>query len=109
MIKDDGITQIDEDGIRQRWERVGSKLDERGRRLWAAGEVQAAGHGALKLVSRILAATICGVISPRQRRSPRRGSRPRLTAGRIGSRPGGAASRPARDAARRACGPSATA
>ena len=44
---------IDEDGIRQRWERVGSKLDERGRRLWAAGEVQAAGHGALKVVSRI--------------------------------------------------------
>jgi hypothetical protein len=53
MIKEDGITQIDEDGIRQRWERLGSKLDERGRRLWAAGEVQAAGHGALKLVSRI--------------------------------------------------------
>ena len=44
---------FDEDGIRQRWERVGSKLDERGRRLWAAGEVQAAGHGALKVVSRI--------------------------------------------------------
>ncbi len=42
-----------EDGIRQRWEPVGSKLDERGRRLWAAGEVQAAGHGALKVVSRI--------------------------------------------------------
>jgi hypothetical protein len=32
---------------------VGSKLDERGRRLWAAAEVQAAGHGALKVVSRI--------------------------------------------------------
>ena len=44
---------FDEDGIRQRWERVGSKLDERGRRLWAAGEVQAAGHGALRVVSRI--------------------------------------------------------
>jgi hypothetical protein len=45
--------EIDEDGIKQRWEQVGSKLDERGRRLWAAGEVQAAGHGALKVVSRI--------------------------------------------------------
>jgi hypothetical protein len=44
---------IDETGIRQRWEQVGSKLDERGRRLWAASEVQAAGHGALKVVSRI--------------------------------------------------------
>jgi pterin-4a-carbinolamine dehydratase len=53
MTKEDGITPIDEDGIKQRWERVGSKLDERGRRLWAAGEVQAAGHGALKVVSRI--------------------------------------------------------
>src|SRR5512145_617132 len=45
--------EIDEDGIRQRWEQIGSKLDERGRRLWAASEVQSAGHGALKVVSRI--------------------------------------------------------
>jgi hypothetical protein len=45
--------EIDEAGIKQRWEQVGSKLDERGRRLWAASEVQAAGHGALKVVSRI--------------------------------------------------------
>jgi hypothetical protein len=45
--------EIDENGIRQRWEQVGCKLDERGRRLWAASEVQAAGHGALKVVSRI--------------------------------------------------------
>jgi pterin-4a-carbinolamine dehydratase len=45
--------EIDEDGIKQRWEQIGSKLDERGRRLWAASEVQAAGHGALKVVSRI--------------------------------------------------------
>jgi hypothetical protein len=44
---------IDEAGIGQRWEQIGSKLDERGRRLWAASEVQAAGHGALKVVSRI--------------------------------------------------------
>jgi hypothetical protein len=49
----DETREIDEDGIKQRWEQVGSKLDERGRRLWAAGEVQAAGYGALKVVSHI--------------------------------------------------------
>jgi len=44
---------IDEDAIRQRWEAVGSKLDERGRRLFAAGEVRAAGWGGFAAVSRI--------------------------------------------------------
>ena len=44
---------IDEDAIRQRWQAVGSKLDERGRRLFAAGEVRSAGWGALATVSRI--------------------------------------------------------
>jgi hypothetical protein len=44
---------IDEEAIRTRWETVGSKLDERGRRLFAAGEVRSAGWGALKIVSRI--------------------------------------------------------
>jgi Rhodopirellula transposase DDE domain len=44
---------IDEDAIRYRWETVGSKLDERGRRLFAAGEVRTAGWGGLKVVSRI--------------------------------------------------------
>ena len=44
---------IDEDAIRQRWEAVGSKLDERGRRLFAAGEVRTAGWGGLAIVSRI--------------------------------------------------------
>ena len=33
---------IDEDGIRQRWESIGCKLGERGRRLFAAAEVEAA-------------------------------------------------------------------
>jgi len=47
------VVMIDEDGIRHRWEQVGSKLDERERRLWAAAEVQAAGYGALSVVSRI--------------------------------------------------------
>jgi len=44
---------IDEDAIRQRWEAVGCKLDERGRRLFAAGEVRTAGWGYLAVVSRI--------------------------------------------------------
>src|SRR5271167_4923826 len=44
---------IDEDAIRQRWETVGSKLDERGRRLFAACEVRSAGWGGLTTVSRI--------------------------------------------------------
>lgn len=44
---------IDEDGIAQRWEAVGSKLDERGRRVFAASEVRAAGYGGLAVVSRI--------------------------------------------------------
>jgi hypothetical protein len=44
---------IDEDGIRRRWESIGCKLDERGRRLFAAAEVEAAGYGALAIVSRI--------------------------------------------------------
>ena len=44
---------IDEDAIRHRWDTVGSKLDERGRRLFAAAEVRTAGWGGLAVVSRI--------------------------------------------------------
>ena len=44
---------IDRDGIRLRWETLGCKLDEREQRLFAANEVQAAGHGALVVVSEI--------------------------------------------------------
>ncbi len=44
---------IDQDAIRMRWEAVGSKLDERGRRMFAAGEVRTAGWGGLAVVSRI--------------------------------------------------------
>jgi hypothetical protein len=44
---------IDRDGIRLRWDTLGCKLDERGQRLFAANEVQAAGHGALAVVSEI--------------------------------------------------------
>ena len=48
-----GVGMIDRDAIRQRWETLGSKLDERGQRLFAANEVQAAGYGALAIVSEI--------------------------------------------------------
>ena len=44
---------IDEDAIRYRWDTMGSKLDERGRRLFAAAEVRTAGWGGLAIVSRI--------------------------------------------------------
>jgi len=44
---------IDEAAIRLRWEAVGSRLDERGRRLFAAAEVRGAGRGGLALVSKI--------------------------------------------------------
>ena len=44
---------IDEDGILLRWKNSGSKLDERGRRIFAYAEVSAAGHGGLAVVSRI--------------------------------------------------------
>ena len=44
---------IDLQALRERWDNVGSKLDERERRLFAAGEVRAAGWGALSAVSKI--------------------------------------------------------
>ena len=44
---------IDEVAIRLRWGMVGSRLDERGRRLFAAAEVRSAGRGGLALVSKI--------------------------------------------------------
>ena len=39
------VDMIDIKAIRERWYAVGAKLDERGRRLFAAGEVRAAGRG----------------------------------------------------------------
>ena len=44
---------IDEAAIRLRWDTVGSRLDERGRRLFAAAEVRGAGRGGLAIVSEI--------------------------------------------------------
>ena len=44
---------IDKDAIRLRWDTLGSKLDEREQRLFAANEVLAAGYGGLAIVSEI--------------------------------------------------------
>ena len=44
---------IGRQAIRQRWAADGSKRDERGRRLFAASEVRAAGWGGLAAVSKI--------------------------------------------------------
>ncbi len=44
---------IDKDSIKQRWKLVGSKLNERDRRLFAAAEVRTAGWGGLAAVSGI--------------------------------------------------------
>ena len=44
---------IDMQAIRQRWNTVGSKLDERGQRAFASGEVRAAGWGRPEAVHEI--------------------------------------------------------
>ena len=44
---------IDKQGIRLRWELVGSKLDERGQRLFGAAEARAAGWGGRAAVAEI--------------------------------------------------------
>jgi hypothetical protein len=44
---------IDKKSIRKRWNAVGSKLDERGQRVFAAGEVRAAGWGGLEAVHEV--------------------------------------------------------
>src|ERR1700694_4005015 len=44
---------IDEAAIRLRWDVVGSRFDERGRRLFAAAEARTAGRGGLAMVSKI--------------------------------------------------------
>jgi hypothetical protein len=42
------------EGIRQRFAAVASTLNERQRRLWAAGEAKAAGYGGISLVARVI-------------------------------------------------------
>ena len=44
---------IDRQAIQQRWNDLRDTLDERGRRLFAAAEVRAAGHGGLAVVSEV--------------------------------------------------------
>jgi len=44
---------VEREAIRQRWEVFGSKLDERGRRLFAAAEARTAGRGGLAAVAEI--------------------------------------------------------
>ena len=47
------VGMIDTQGIRLRWELVGSTLDERGQRLFAAAEARAAGWGGKAAVARL--------------------------------------------------------
>src|SRR5580700_7003147 len=47
------VGMIDTRAIRERWDTVGSKLDERGQRVFASGEVRAAGWGGLAAVHEI--------------------------------------------------------
>src|SRR5215468_2378654 len=47
------VGMIDTQAIRKRWDTVGSKLDERGQRVFASGEVRAAGWGGLAAVHEI--------------------------------------------------------
>src|ERR1700732_2859024 len=47
------VGMIDTQAIRQRWASLGSKRDERGRRVFAAGEARAAGWGGLAALSAI--------------------------------------------------------
>ena len=47
------VFMIEGQAIRRRWEAVSCQLDERGRRLFAAAEVRAAGRGGLAAVSGI--------------------------------------------------------
>jgi len=47
------IGMIDMQAMRKRWDTVGSKLDERGQRVFASGEVRAAGWGGLEAVHEI--------------------------------------------------------
>jgi hypothetical protein len=52
-VRATGGGMIDRRGIEQRWLADGSKRDERGRRVFAASEARAAGHGGLAAVSQI--------------------------------------------------------
>jgi hypothetical protein len=52
------IGMIDCKAIRNRWKAVGAKLDERGRRVFAAREVRAAGWEAVSEITGLARSTI---------------------------------------------------
>jgi hypothetical protein len=75
---------IDKQGIRLRWELVGSKLDERGQRLFAAAEVRAAGWG-----GKVAVAEITGLALSTLGHGLNALDGPPLTAGRVRRKGGG--------------------
>jgi hypothetical protein len=76
---------IDRDAIRLRWDLDGSRRDERGRRLFAASEVRAAGWGGLEAV-----ATITGIARSTIGRGLKDLEAPPLPVGRVRRKGGGA-------------------
>src|SRR6266536_1773288 len=84
---------IDHEAIRLRWELDGSKRDERGRRLFAASEVRAAGWGGLEAVS-----AITGIARSTIGRGLKDVDAPPLPAGRVRRKGGGAKKLKDRDA-----------
>ena len=87
------VLMIDGQAIRQRWEAVSSMLDERGRRLFAAAEVRAAGRGGLAAVS-----SITGVARSTLLRGLKDLDAPALPRGRVRRQGGGRRRLAARDA-----------
>jgi hypothetical protein len=84
---------IDKEAIRLRWEADGSKRDERGRRLFAASEVRAAGYGGLAAVS-----SITGLARSTIERGLKDLNAPPLARGRIRHEGGGPRPKSERDA-----------
>jgi hypothetical protein len=84
---------IDSDAIRLRWALDGSKRNERGRRLFAASEVRAAGWGGLEAVS-----TITGIARSTIGRGLKDLEGPPLPTGRVRRKGGGGKPLTTRDA-----------
>src|SRR5438067_8632528 len=84
---------IDTDAIRLRWTLDGSTRDERGRRLFAASEVRAAGWGGLEAVS-----TITGIARSTIGRGLKDLEGPPLPTGRVRRKGGGGKPLTMRDA-----------
>src|SRR5215470_14368465 len=84
---------IDTLAIRRRWEADGSKRDERGRRLFAASEVRAAGRGGLAAVS-----SITGLARSTIERGLKDLDAPPLARGRVRREGGGPRRKSGRDA-----------